>query len=179
PPRNLPRLEALATVPVMGAALGRVAGFPAARLVASHFALMTRDTAQVLTGGPALVERATGKPSTKEGLGAPGVHEKSGVVDNVAADEADPFRQIRAFLAYLPSSIDALPPVAASDDPPSRAEEELLSIVPRERRRAYKVRRVIEHVVDRGSFFELGARPGRSQVPGLARPRGGPGCGPP
>jgi methylmalonyl-CoA decarboxylase subunit alpha len=173
-PLNLACLEALATVPVMCAALGPVAGFPAARLVASHFALMTRDTAQVLTGGPALVERATGKPSTKEELGAAAVHEKSGVVDNVAADEADAFRQIRAFLSYLPSSIDALPPVAACDDPSSRAEEELLSIVPRERRRAYKVRRVIEHVVDRGSFFELGARHGRSQVTGLARLAGRP-----
>jgi acetyl-CoA carboxylase carboxyltransferase component len=173
-PLNLACMEALAAVPVVCAALGPVAGFPAARLVASHFALMTRDTAQVLTGGPALVERATGKPATKEELGSAAVHEKSGVVDAVAADEDDAFRQIRAFLSYLPSSIDALAPVAVCDDPPSRAEEELLSIVPRERRRAYKIRRVIEHVVDRGSFFELGARYGRSQVTGLARLAGRP-----
>ena len=173
-PLNVACREALATVPVVCAALGPVAGFPAARLVASHFALMTRDTAQVLTGGPALVARATGKSVTKEELGAAAVHARSGVVDAVAADEADAFRRIRAFLSYLPSSIDALPPVAACDDPPSRAEEELLSIVPRERRRAYKVRRVIEHVVDRGSFFELGAGHGRSQVTGLARLAGRP-----
>jgi acetyl-CoA carboxylase carboxyltransferase component len=57
-------------------------------------------------------------------------------------------------------------------DPPARAEEELLAIVPRERRRAYKVRRVIELVADRGSFFELGPLFGRSQVTGLARVRG-------
>ena len=44
----------------MSAALGAVAGFPAGRLVASHFAVMTRHTAQVLIGGPALVERALG-----------------------------------------------------------------------------------------------------------------------
>lgn len=173
-PLNLACVEALATVPVVCAALGPVAGFPAARLVASHFALMTRDTAQVLTGGPALVARATGRAVTKEELGAAAVHEKSGVVDNVAADEADAFRQIRAFLSYLPSSIDALPPVAPCDDPPSRAEEELLSIIPRERRRAYEIRRVIDLVVDRASFFELGAKHGRSQVTGLARVAGRP-----
>ena len=51
----------MATVPVVSAALGAVAGFPAARLVASHFSVMTRHTAQVLIGGPALVERALGK----------------------------------------------------------------------------------------------------------------------
>jgi len=38
-----------------------VAGFPAARLVASHFSVMTRQTAQVLTGGPALVERRSAR----------------------------------------------------------------------------------------------------------------------
>ena len=173
-PLNVACVEALANVPVVCAALGPVAGFPAARLVASHFAVMTRETAQVLTGGPALVAHATGKPTTKEELGAAAVHEKSGVVDNVAADEADAFRQIRAFLSYLPSSTSELPPVARCDDPAWRAEEELLSILPRERRRAYKIRRVIELVVDRGSFFELGAKYGRSQVTGFARLAGRP-----
>ena len=47
--------DALGQVPIASAALGAVAGFPAGRLVASHFALMTRHTAQVLIGGPALV----------------------------------------------------------------------------------------------------------------------------
>ncbi|RIL01362.1 MAG: propionyl-CoA carboxylase [Proteobacteria bacterium] len=173
-PLNVACLEALSTVPVVCAALGPVAGFPAARLVSSHFALMTRETAQVLTGGPALVERATRRAVTKEQLGAAAVHAKSGVVDNVADDEADAFRQIRAFLSYLPSHAAELAPVAACDDPPSRAEEELLAIVPRERRRAYKIRRVVEHVVDRGSFFELGAGYGRSQVTGFARLAGRP-----
>jgi len=39
---NMLCVEALATVPVVCAALGPTAGFPAARLVASHLSLMTR-----------------------------------------------------------------------------------------------------------------------------------------
>ncbi len=74
---------------------------------------MTQDTARVLTGGPALVERATGKKLTKEELGGAKVHPRSGVVDNVAADEDDALRQIRAFLSYLPSSVYELAPVGA------------------------------------------------------------------
>ncbi|HET6303934.1 MAG TPA: carboxyl transferase domain-containing protein [Myxococcota bacterium] len=173
-PLNLLCMEALATVPVACAALGPVAGFPAARLVASHFSVMTRATAQVLVGGPALVERALGKRLTKEELVGADVHLRSGVVNNVADDEADVFRQIRAFLSYLPPNAWELPPVATTDDPTGRAEEELLSIVPRERRRAYKIRRVIELVVDRGSFFELAPLFGRSQVTGFARVGGHP-----
>ncbi|MGI9591328.1 MAG: carboxyl transferase domain-containing protein, partial [Myxococcota bacterium] len=160
--------------PVVCAALGPVAGFPAARLVASHFALMTRDTAQVLTGGPALVERALGVSASKDELGGAPVHERSGVVDNVAADEADAWRQIRAFLSYLPSNVWEPAPRLESDDPPGREEEALLELIPRNRRRAYKIRKVLEAVVDRGSFFELTPSFGRSQLTGFARLAGQP-----
>jgi acetyl-CoA carboxylase carboxyltransferase component len=173
-PLNLLCMEALATVPVVCAALGPVAGFPAARLVASHLAIMTRETAQVLTGGPALVERALGVAVSKEALGGSAVHGRSGVVDRVASDEADVWRQIRRFLGYLPSNVFELPPVAECDDPADRRDEDLLSIIPRDRRRAYRVRRVIEAIADRGSFYELAPGYGRSQVTGLARLRGRP-----
>ena len=173
-PLNLLCMEALATVPVVCAALGPVAGFPAARLVASHFSLMTRETAQVLTGGPALVERALGEKLSKQQLGGAEIHLRSGVVQNVAEDEADAWRQIRAFLGYLPTNVWEAAPVLDLGDPPTREEEELISIIPRERRRAYKIRRVIELVVDRGSFFEMGPLFGRSLVTGLARLQGQP-----
>ncbi len=169
---NLLCVEALASVPVVCAALGPVAGFPAARLVASHFAIMTRETAQVLTGGPALVERATGEVTTKEALGGAQVHGRSGVVDAIAEDEEDVWRQTRCFLSYLPPNAWELPPVVETGDPRDRREEELLSLVPRNHRRAFKMRRLIELVVDGASFFELAALHGRSQITGLARMKG-------
>jgi acetyl-CoA carboxylase carboxyltransferase component len=174
PPMNVLAMEALATVPVACAALGPCAGFPAARLAASHFSVMTKDTAVVLTGGPELVERATGKRLDKEELGGWKVHTRSGVVDNVAADEDDALAQLRRFLSYLPPSVYELAPRLACDDPLERCEEELLSIVPRERRKPYKVRRVIQLVVDQGSFFETSAGYGRTQVTGFARVAGQP-----
>jgi acetyl-CoA carboxylase carboxyltransferase component len=74
PPMNLLAMEALATVPVACAALGPCAGFPAARLAASHFSVMTKDTAVVLTGGPDLVERATGKRCSWPSIGSDGTY---------------------------------------------------------------------------------------------------------
>jgi acetyl-CoA carboxylase carboxyltransferase component len=174
PVMNLLALEALASVPVACAALGPCAGFPAGRLAASHFSVMTKDTAVVLTGGPALVERALGRKLSKEELGGAAVHLRSGVVQNGAEDEADALGQIRRFLSYLPSSVYALPPVQPSDDPADRQEEALLHAVPENRRRTYKVRKLIEGVVDRDSFFEMGPLHGRSQVTGLARVSGQP-----
>lgn len=166
--------RAMATAPVVSAAVGAVAGLPAARLVSSHFSVMTRSTSQVLIAGPAVVERALGETKTKEELGGPEVHLRSGVVDNLAEDEVDVCTQIRRFLSYLPTNVWELPPVAPVDDDPSRCEEELLSIVPRNRRRIYEMRRIIELVVDRGSFFEVAPHYGPGQIVGLARLRGQP-----
>ena len=57
---------------------------PAARFVASHFRVMTKETAQILVAGPAVVERAFGKKMTKEELGGSHIHRLNGVTDNVA-----------------------------------------------------------------------------------------------
>jgi len=164
----------LENVPVVSAAVGSVAGFPAARLAASHFAIMTRETSQVLVAGPAVVERALGEKLTKEELGGAAVHSKSGVVDHVAADEDEVIELMRRFLGYLPSHVGELPPERASADPAARAEEELLAIVPRNRRRVYDMRRLVRLVVDADSWFELTALFGRSQITGLARLDGTP-----
>jgi acetyl-CoA carboxylase carboxyltransferase component len=173
-PRFRSLAEAMASVPVAAAACGPVAGFPAARLAASHFSVMVRDTAQVLVAGPAVVERALGVSLTKEELGGHQVHLRNGTVDNLAADEADAFAQIRRFLSYMPANVWELPPVARTGDDPARADEALLGIVPRDRRKPYDGRKLVAHVVDVGSFFELGRRFGPGQIVGLARLDGRP-----
>ena len=166
--------DAMGQVPIASAALGAVAGFPAGRLVASHFSVMTRYTAQVLIGGPALVERALGVRLTKDELGGVDVHAYSGVIDNVAEDEYDAFSQIRRFLSYLPSSVWERAPRLPCSDPPERTEQELLSAVPRDANAPFDMRAIVAMVVDEGSFFEIGATFGPSQICGLARLAGQP-----
>ncbi len=173
PPRFRSVARAMATVPVAAAALGAVAGLPASRLVASHFSVMTQAS-QVLVAGPALVERALRKRPTKEALGGPDVHARNGVVDALVEDEAAAFAAIRRFLSYLPSNVWELPPVAPATDPAERRAEELIEIVPRNRRRLYDMRRILALVFDRDSFFEMGALHGRGLITGLARLSGHP-----
>jgi acetyl-CoA carboxylase carboxyltransferase component len=164
----------LSRVPVAAAALGPVAGLGAARVVASHFSVIVRGTAQMFVAGPPVVAAAMGETPDKEELGGARIQTQAGAIDNEAADEDDALAQLRAFLSYLPDSVWEAPPVVAAGDPPDRREEELLSIVPRERRRPYEVRRVLELVFDGGSVFELGRRYGRSLVTALARLGGRP-----
>ena len=166
--------DAMGEVPIASGAMGAVAGFPVGRLVASHFAIMTRHTAQVLIGGPALVTRALGVKMTKDELGGAQVHAASGIVDNVAEDEHDAFAQIRRFLGYLPSSVWERTPRLASEDDPERMEQDLLTAVPRDTNQPFDMRAIVEMVMDRGSFFEMGAAFGQSQICGLARLDGQP-----
>ena len=172
-PRFQSVAEAMATVPVATAALGPVAGLPAARLVAAHFSVMSSN-AQIMIAGPAVVQRALGEKITKEELGGAEVHTKNGVVDNAADDEADALGQIRRFLSYLPSNVWELPPRLPSRDAPDRREKELIELVPRDRRKSFDMRRLLALVLDRDTFFEMGEAYGRSQITGLARLDGQP-----
>ena len=159
----------LSRVPVVAAALGPVAGLGAARVVASHFSVIVRDTAQLFVAGPPVVAAAMGETPDKEELGGARAQARAGAVDNVAADEDDALDQLRRFLAYLPGSVWEAPPAADASDPADRREEELISIVPREARRPYDVRRVLQLVMDSGSVFEMGALYGRPLVTAFAR----------
>lgn len=174
PPRFRSVAQCLQTVPVASAALGAVAGLPAGRLVSSHFSVMSKATAQILIAGPAVVARAMGERLTKEELGGADVHGRNGTVDNAVADEAAALADIRRFLSYMPGNVWELPPVAPTDDPVERREEALIDLVPKDRRRAFDMRKAIQLIFDRDSFFEMGRGYGRSQIVGLARLNGVP-----
>ena len=165
----------LGEVPVIGACLGPVAGLGAVRVVTSHFSLMVRDTSQLFVAGPPVVERGVGEKVSKEDLGGHEIHARgSGAVDNEVETEEEAFQTIRRFLSYLPSSVWQRPPRASPHDDSGRREEELISIIPRERRRSYDVRRILKLIFDRDSFFEIGFYYGRPLVSGLARLDGYP-----
>ena len=164
----------LARVPVVGAALGPVAGLGAARVVASHFSVIVRGTAQMFVAGPPVVAAAMGEAPDKEELGGARLQARAGGVDNEAEDEDDALEQIRSFLSYLPDNAWEAPPIAAAADPADRREEELLGIVPRNPRQPYEMRSILEAVLDRGSVLELGRRFGGSLITSLARLGGRP-----
>jgi len=164
--------DTLKEIPVASAALGPVAGLPAARFVASHFRVMTKRTAQILVAGPAVVERAFGKKMTKEELGGSHIHKLNGVTDNVAESEEEALNQIKQFLSYMPQSIYELTTRLDPNDPIDRKDEELLSIIPKERQKSYEMRDLIRHVVDKESFFEITKFFGQGIITGFARMNG-------
>jgi len=137
--------------------------------------VMVKEKSQVFVGGPPLVNWAFGRKVGKEELGGWRLHAcESGVVDNVAESEEDAFKQLKTFLSYLPANVWEMPPRRPGDDDPGRRSEELLSIIPRNPRKTYDMRRLMELVFDRDSIFEIGRFQGRSQITALGRLNGCP-----
>jgi acetyl-CoA carboxylase carboxyltransferase component len=94
----------------------------------------------------------------------PQVHLYNGCCDNYAPDEDDALRQIRRFLSYMPQSVWEIPERGPVTDDPMRTEAELNAIIPNERKTSYDMRRIIELVVDKDSWFETGHRIGPAPI---------------
>jgi acetyl-CoA carboxylase carboxyltransferase component len=163
-------LANMAQVPVVALGLGSVAGLGAARLAASHYSIMTKSSAMFVAGPPVVAR--LGQDLSKQELGGADIQTRAGAIDHAVDTEDEAFACARRFLSYLPSSVYDLPPTIACDDDPERADEFLLKAIPRNRRQVYKMRPIIELLVDRGSFFELGSQFGRPIIAGLARLQG-------
>ncbi|MGN6311055.1 MAG: acyl-CoA carboxylase subunit beta [Xanthobacteraceae bacterium] len=160
----------MARVPVVGLGLGSVAGLGAARLAASHYSVMTKTSAMFVAGPPVVAR--LGQQLDKQELGGWEIQTKAGAIDHAVDTEEEAFECAKRFLSYLPSSVHGLPPTLPCDDDPERSDEKLMKAVPRNKRQVYKMRPIIESVVDKGSFFEIGQNFGRSIITGLARLEG-------
>ena len=166
-------MELLGIVPVVAGVMGSVAGGPAGRAMLSHWSIMPKETAEMFAAGPVVVKRALGREITKQELGGSRVHTRqSGSVDNEGEDERDCMEQICEFLSYMPRNVWELPPYRAPQDSADRREEELLAIIPRDRRKPYDMRKLIRMVVDDGVFFELTPHFGRCVMTAFARLNG-------
>ncbi|MBQ94416.1 MAG: methylmalonyl-CoA carboxyltransferase, partial [Actinobacteria bacterium] len=171
----------LDTVPVVALALGPTAGLGAARTVASHYSIMVKGLSQIFAAGPAVVDglgesyRGSDDHSqAKEDLGGSGIHTRNGVVDDEVSSEAEAFARARHFLSFMPEYVGQLARRSNCTDPVHRREEALLSLVPRQDKQVYSMRRCMEMVFDQGTVFEIGRMWGRACITALARLDGWP-----
>ncbi|MGH2938825.1 MAG: acyl-CoA carboxylase subunit beta, partial [Solirubrobacterales bacterium] len=165
--------EGHATVPHMTAILGPSFGDAALHAAMGHFVVMQRDAAVALSGPP-VIRAAIGEDVDATELGGPAVAtESNGAVHQVVDDEPTAMEQMRRYLAFMPDSA-AYPAPVAPPAQPSRNPAEIASLGPREQRRAYDMRKIIDSIVDGGSVLHWGERFGRSLICALARIEGGP-----
>src|SRR5256714_7364805 len=141
----------MARVPVVGLGLGSVAGLGAARLAASHYSVMTKDSAMFVAGPP--VVKRLGQDLSKQELGRAEIQAPARGVGDAGETQEEAFERARRFLSYLPSSVYELPPTLPCTDDPERAEESLMKAVPRITPQVYKKRRTIDVEAYKGPSF--------------------------
>src|SRR5438045_3838611 len=116
---------------------------------------MVEKNASMYLGSPRMAEVVIGEHISLEEMGGARMHATvSGCGDNLCASDEDAIAAARRFLSYLPTSWRAQPPEGAAAEPVAGARP-IRQIVPAEERRAYDMHKVIDALVDDGSFFEL------------------------
>lgn len=93
----------------------------------------------------------------------------TGLVDCAVDTDEEALAQIRRFLSYLPSHCNERAPRVPVPAGAGANQERLLELLPESPKRAYDVRRIVEVIVDPGSFFPLKERFARVACTGLAR----------
>lgn len=134
----------------------------------SDESIIVQKQGTIFLAGPPLVKAATGEVVSAEDLGGGDVHARiSGVVDHLAADDADALRIARRIVGHLnrrKTVTQATRPVAA----PLRDTAEVYGIIPADTRQPFDVREIIARIVDGSEFDEFKALYGETLVTGFA-----------
>ena len=133
---------------------------------------LDKQIEEMLVPTEKVVQIRKGKKISKEEVGGSEIHNLNGVTDNVASSEEDAFLQIQTFLSFFPQNKYELAERIECDDPIERQEEELISIIPKDRKKSYEMRDIVNLVFDKNSFFEMTKYFGRGIITGFARING-------
>jgi acetyl-CoA carboxylase carboxyltransferase component len=135
---------------------------------------MVEGNASMYLGSPRMAEVVIGEHVSLDEMGGARMHATvSGCGDNLCASDEDAIAQARRFLSYLPSNWREPPPIAEPVAPLAGASP-IGEIVPAEERRAYDMHKVLDALVDDGSFFEVKPLWARELIIGFARLEGTP-----
>lgn len=157
-------------IPQISCILGPCAGGAVYSPAITDFNVMVKDTSYMFITGPDVIKTVTHEDVTKDELGGAMTHNsKSGVAHFAADSDEHALRITRELLSFMPSNNMENPPFVATDDPSSRVDEKLNSMVPESSNQPYDIRDIIHTVVDDGYFFEVQEHYAPNIVIGFAR----------
>jgi propionyl-CoA carboxylase beta chain len=160
-------------IPQLSLVLGPCAGGAVYSPAITDFTIMVDGSSYMFVTGPNVVKTVTHEEIDFEGLGGARVHnEKSGVAQFLAMGEPQALELARTLIGYWPSNNVDATPRAETWSEPARTGDELDALIPDSPQQAYDMHRVIDGVVDGGSFTEVHAEFARNIICGFARVEG-------
>jgi len=141
------------TQPFVFAALGECYGVADFQANLADFVVQVKGSA-ISVSGPRALGRAIGQTYSGEEMGGWEIHSRiTGIADKVAEDEEECFRIIRKYLNYMPNNRNEHAPVMPVSEGSEERMARILDVLPKNRKRAYDMHRIVECIVDGGNFL--------------------------
>ncbi len=130
--------------------------------------VMVEGNASMYLGSPRMVEVVVGEKVTLEELGGARMHNtESGLGDALVADDKEAIEFAKAYFRFMPQRSGEKP--APCEARPARAGKPIAELIPDEPNHGYDMRKVIDAIVDDGSWLELKKLFAKELLIGFAR----------
>src|SRR5437899_7905646 len=131
--------------------------------------IMVEGNASMYLGSPRMVEVVVGEKVTLEELGGARMHcTESGLGDALVADDKEAIDFARTYFRYMPQRPGEKP--AAWEGKDARASPKPISeLIPAEPNRGYDMRKLVDAIVDEGSWLEIKKLFAKEILTGFAR----------
>ncbi len=131
--------------------------------------VMVEGNASMYLGSPRMVEVVVGEKVTLEELGGARMHcTESGCGDALVADDREAIEFAKAYFRYMPQH-SAEKPAPCESKPARVGPKPIAELVPDEPNRGYDMRKVIEAIIDEGSWLEIKKLFAKELLTGFAR----------
>ena len=136
--------------------------------------VMVEGNASMYLGSPRMVEVVVGERVTLEELGGAHMHAtESGLGDALVANDQEAIEFARSYLRYMPQRAGEKPATCAARAP-RPGSKPVGELIPDEPNRGYDMRKVIEAIIDEGSWLEIKKLFAKELLTGFARLDGMP-----
>jgi acetyl-CoA carboxylase carboxyltransferase component len=135
--------------------------------------VMVEGNASMYLGSPRMVEVVVGEKVSLEELGGARMHcTESGCGDALVADDKEAIEFGRAYFAYMPQRSGEKP--APCTPKPAATSKPIAELIPDEPNRGYDMRKVVQAIVDEGTWLEIKKLFAKELLTGFARLDGQP-----
>ena len=131
--------------------------------------IMVEGNASMYLGSPRMVEVVVGEKVTLEELGGARMHcTESGCGDALVADDKEAIDFARAYFDYMPLR-SGEKPAPRQPKAPRAGSKPIADLIPEEPNKGYDMRKVIDALIDEGSWLEIKKLFAKELLTGFAR----------
>ncbi len=157
-------------IPQISVILGPAAGGAVYSPALTDFVFMTKKTSYMFLTGPDVVKEVLNEEVTFDELGGAETHaRKSGVANFIYEDEENTVLGVKKLLSFFPANNLENPPFVEPVAKSNIEIDKLRLVVPDDPNKPYDVKKVIELLTDKDSFFEASELFAPNIVTGFAR----------